>query len=66
MAPAVDQQHSDVTCAEGIYSKVCNQNVDSTLQIIDLCKNIGKKKHDKHGLIKKIIKKKKVEIGHPS
>lgn len=53
--------HSNITSVEKIYSKVCNKNVDSMLQIISLCKN--REKHDKHGLIKK---KEKVEIEHPS
>ena len=39
MAPAIDRNNPDITHAEGIYSKVCNQNVDSMLQIIHLCKN---------------------------
>ena len=51
MCLRVDQQHSNLTSVEEIYSKVCNKNVDSMLQIMGLCKN--REKHDKHGLIKK-------------
>lgn len=51
MCSHIDQQHSNTTGAEEIYSKVCNKNVDSMLQIKGLCKN--REKHDEHGLIKK-------------